>query len=203
MPMVETWQGLSALVHASQVHTEVIPNILLLLCLSKTDRVSWFGGNWRSTRLINLRISCLLLMEEGQFKGHAKIKTCYYAGINLTGYHPPGRPGAFAPKCVPSPMAFAQQNVPRGRIYKWRNPWGRAFASTGLETLKLLTQSSGLKLSCLSAVEGLVKSRRLRTQYQAAYFLSAHKLAPDYDQCSLYRFRPQYPSEVLLWEFYR
>ena len=24
-----------------------------------------------------------------------------YAGINLTGYHPPGHPGAFALKCVP------------------------------------------------------------------------------------------------------
>ena len=31
------------------------------------------------------------------------------AGINLTGYYPPGHSGAFAPKCVPSPRAFAQQ----------------------------------------------------------------------------------------------
>ena len=35
-------------------------------------------------------------------------KTASYAGISLTGYHPPGHPGAFAPKCVPSPRAFAQ-----------------------------------------------------------------------------------------------
>ena len=36
-----------------------------------------------------------------------------YAGINLTGYHlPPGHPGAFAPKRVPSPRAFAQQKMP-------------------------------------------------------------------------------------------
>ena len=36
------------------------------------------------------------------------------AGINLTGYKPPppGHPGAFAPKCVPSPRAFAQQKMP-------------------------------------------------------------------------------------------
>ena len=41
------------------------------------------------------------------------------AGINLTGYHPPpGHPGAFAPKCVPSPRAFAQQKMPRGRANK-------------------------------------------------------------------------------------
>ena len=39
-----------------------------------------------------------------------------YAGINLTGYHPPpGHPGTFAPKCVPSPGAFAQQKMPGGR----------------------------------------------------------------------------------------
>ena len=42
-----------------------------------------------------------------------------YAGINLTGYHPPpGHPGAFSPKCVPSPGAFAQQKVPGGRANK-------------------------------------------------------------------------------------
>ena len=40
-----------------------------------------------------------------------------YAGINLTSYHPPGHPGVFAPKCVPSPRAFAQQNMPGG----WAN----------------------------------------------------------------------------------
>ena len=36
------------------------------------------------------------------------------AGINLTGYHPPEHPGAFAPKCVPSPRTFAQQKMPGG-----------------------------------------------------------------------------------------
>ena len=40
------------------------------------------------------------------------------AGINLTGYHPPGHPGAFAPKCVPSPRAFAQQKMPGARANK-------------------------------------------------------------------------------------
>ena len=40
------------------------------------------------------------------------------AGINLTGYHPPGHPRAFAPKCVPSPRAFAQQKMPGGRANK-------------------------------------------------------------------------------------
>ena len=32
-----------------------------------------------------------------------------------------------------------------GRPYKWRCLWGQAFASTGFQTWKLLTQSSGLK----------------------------------------------------------
>ena len=31
---------------------------------------------------------------------------------------PPGHPGAFAPKCVPSPGAFAQQKMPGGRANK-------------------------------------------------------------------------------------
>ena len=38
-----------------------------------------------------------------------------FAGINLTGYHPPGHPGAFAPKCVPIPRAFVQQKMLGGR----------------------------------------------------------------------------------------
>ena len=42
------------------------------------------------------------------------------AGINLTGYHPPGHPGAFAPKCVPSPRAFAQQKMPGGWANKFQ-----------------------------------------------------------------------------------
>ena len=33
--------------------------------------------------------------------------------INLTGYHPhSGHPGAFGPKYMPSPSAFAQQKTP-------------------------------------------------------------------------------------------
>ena len=40
-----------------------------------------------------------------------------YAGINLTGYHSPRHPRAFAPKCVHSPRAFAQQKIPGG----WAN----------------------------------------------------------------------------------
>ena len=40
------------------------------------------------------------------------------AGINLTGYHPPGHWGVFAPKCVPSNRAFAQQKMPGGRANK-------------------------------------------------------------------------------------
>ena len=36
------------------------------------------------------------------------------AGIALTGYHLPGHPEVFAPKCVRSPRAFAQQKMPGG-----------------------------------------------------------------------------------------
>ena len=39
-------------------------------------------------------------------------------GINLTGYHPPRHPGAFAPKGMLSPRAFAQQKMPGGRVNK-------------------------------------------------------------------------------------
>ena len=58
---------------------------------------------------------------------------------------PPGHPGAFAPKCVPSPGAFAQQKMPGGRANKGWCPWGRAFVPTGFQTWKLLTQLPGLK----------------------------------------------------------
>ena len=46
------------------------------------------------------------------------VTACGNAGINLTGYHPPWHPGAFAPKCVPSPGAFAQQKMPGGQANK-------------------------------------------------------------------------------------
>ena len=42
----------------------------------------------------------------------------YNAGINLTGYHPPGHSGAFAPKFVPSPRDFAQKKIPGDRANK-------------------------------------------------------------------------------------
>ena len=58
---------------------------------------------------------------------------------------PPGHPGAFAPKCVPSPGAFAQQKMPGCRANKGWCPWGRAFVPTGFQTWTLLTQLSGLK----------------------------------------------------------
>ena len=92
----------------------------------------------------------------------------FNAGVNLASYHPPRHRGVFAPKGMLSPMAFAQQKMPGGgRVNKWRCPWGRVFASTGFQTWKLLTQSFGLKnLSCLSALLGVAKSRRL---YQTAY----------------------------------
>ena len=57
--------------------------------------------------------------------GISHLPHCYSnAGINLTGYHPPGHPGAFAPKCVPSPRAFAQQKMPGGRANKFKMSLG-------------------------------------------------------------------------------
>ena len=53
---------------------------------------------------------CLILEQRTeQIQLDTKLRN---AGINLTGYHPPGQPGAFAPKCVPSPRASAQQKMP-------------------------------------------------------------------------------------------
>ena len=72
------------------------------------------------------------------------IKNCY-AGINLTGYHPPRAPRGFRTEMCAQPRAFAQQKMPGGRATKGWCPWGRAFAPTGFQTWKLLTQLSGLK----------------------------------------------------------
>ena len=70
-----------------------------------------------------------------------------YAGINLNVMQvsiwpvipSPGHPRAFAQKCVSSPRALAQLKIPEGWAYKWRCPWGRAFAPTGFQIWKLLT----------------------------------------------------------------
>ena len=55
----------------------------------------------------------------GRWDGTQRMDAVFatYAGINLSGYHPPGHPGAFAPKCVPSPRAFAQRNG-AGRLHQ-------------------------------------------------------------------------------------
>ena len=63
-----------------------------------------------------------------QARMYSRNQLCRYQFDRLPS--PPGNPGAFAPKCVPSPRAFAQQKMPGGRANKWRCPWGRAFAST-------------------------------------------------------------------------
>ena len=47
-------------------------------------------------------------------KHYSYLRTISYAGINLTGYHPPGHPGVFAPKCVPSPGLLHNRKCPRG-----------------------------------------------------------------------------------------
>ena len=43
---------------------------------------------------------------------HQASQDFYNAGINLTGYHPPRHPGAFAPKCVPSPGLLHNRKCP-------------------------------------------------------------------------------------------
>ena len=65
-----------------------------------------------------------------------------YAGINLAGYHPPG---AFAPKCVPSPRAFAQQKMPGVGPINDDVPGAGHLHQLAFKHEKLLTQSSGLK----------------------------------------------------------
>ena len=53
-------------------------------------------------------------------------------------------------------------------------------------------------VSCLSAVEGLAKPRKLRTLYRL-FALGA--LISPMTQCSPYRFRPQYPSKFSFENF--
>ena len=63
-----------------------------------------------------------------------------YVGINLTGYPPPPRhPGAFAPKCVLSPRFLHSIKYPKARPINDDVP-----GAGHLQTLNLLTQSSGL-----------------------------------------------------------
>ena len=61
-------------------------------------------------------MNCLQVYNEADVNPF--IKAVDNAGINLTDYHPPGHPGAFAPKCVPSPRAFAQHEMLGGQANK-------------------------------------------------------------------------------------
>ena len=60
-----------------------------------------------SHEVIRLHLDYIFIISQPWFTSHLSTGREIYAGINLTGYHPPGHPGAFAPKCVPSPRAFA------------------------------------------------------------------------------------------------
>ena len=97
------------------------------------------------------------------------------AGINLTGYHPPGHPGAFAPKCVPSPRAFAQQKMP-GSIND-DVPGAGHLHQLAFKHENFKHSHLGLKIKLSMCPIVPVKARRLGILYQTAYLLSAHKLA--------------------------
>ena len=75
---------------------------------------------------------------------------------------PPGTLGLLHQKVCSAPGLLHNRKCLGGGVNKWRCLSGRVFTSTGFQTWKLLTQSFGLKnLSCLSALLGVAKSRRL------------------------------------------
>ena len=61
-----------------------------------------------------------------------------YAGVGLAGYHPPGHPGAFALKCVPSPGAFAKQKMLGGAGLKMMMSLGPGICINFLSNMKIV-----------------------------------------------------------------
>ena len=97
-----------------------------------------------------------------------------HAGINLTGYHLPGprHSWTFAPKCgnvCPAPWLFHNRKCAEDGPINDDVPGA-------VHLHQLVLEQQNYQHSHQSAVEGLAKSKRLRTLYQTAYLLSANKL---------------------------
>ena len=129
-------------------------------CLSWQMKRTWkkrdlINSSWQRSRFMDnvfyLGSQCGLQHQFELWKPATKYEDCWWESFIFMQVSiwlvtiPLRYPGAFAPKCVPSPRAFTQQTMPGGRANKWRCPWGWVFASTGFQTWKLLKQSSGLK----------------------------------------------------------
>ena len=83
------------------------------ICLARSIVTAYANlkpENWSKTQLQDGFNKCRKLQRE------QALKLCRYQFDRLPS--PPRHPGAFAPKCVPSPGAFAQQKMPGGRANK-------------------------------------------------------------------------------------
>ena len=98
-----------------------------------------------------------------------------YAGINLTGYHPPPPPAPrdLCTEMCAQPQSFCTTENAWGRANKWR-----CSGAGHLHQHKECQHSHvSLRIELPECPKGLAKSRRLRTLCQTAYLLSAHILA--------------------------
>ena len=68
-----------------------------------------------------------------------------YAGINLTGYHPPGIPGLLHRNVCPAPGLFHNRKCPGLGPINDDVPGAGHLYQLAFKHEKLLTQSSGLK----------------------------------------------------------
>ena len=97
------------------------------------------------------------------------------ARLRLCGYHfdwlPPGTPRLLHRKVCPVPGLLHNRKCPEAGPISDNVP-GAWLCINWLSNMKIVnTVISAYTLSCLSAVEGLVKSRRLRMLYKTVYLL--------------------------------
>ena len=124
------------------------------------------------------------------------------AGINLTGYHPLGHPGPFAPKCVPSPRAL------QNRKCSGAGPINDDVPCTGhLHQLAFKHENCqhshlGLKIRLCECCRRPGKVHKTENN-MSELLICSWPINYPYHQCSHNRLWPQYPSEVLRWPFYR
>ena len=113
--------------HFRRGHVVIEAPIRINILISKATIINSKTPLYKNQKTENLEAEIFCYAQSNSKQEPSQACNMNNAGINLTSYGTPpplpsGHSGTFAPKCVPSPRAFAQQKMSGDRAYKRRCP---------------------------------------------------------------------------------